>query len=176
MKFKYILAVVAISTAITSHAQTVTQQSSGSNSPNINGAGSVTVNKDLVVASSPAEDTLVDMAKQLEAAKATYNTLLQQARTNLDTKNKPILDEMKTRSKKWQDKIDAENKDLKAQITKNEVDAADQFKKEVASLSGKLVDPKTIATLEDIVKKEQNLPATAHFDVDQKKWVDMAKK
>lgn len=154
----------------------VTQQSSGPNSPNINGAGTVTINHDIVVKPSLAEDSLVEKANQMESITKAYNDLLQQARTNLDTKNKPIVDEMKARSKKWQDKIDADTKDLKAQLEKNQADAQAQFQRETAGLTAKAVSPQTMTALEEIVKKEQDLPATAHFDLQQKKWVDPAKK
>jgi exonuclease VII large subunit len=147
----------------------VNQQSSGNNSPK---AG----NGDLVVKSSPAADALVELSEKMKSTQKAYNDLLQQARTNLDTLNKPLIAEMTARAKKWQDKIDAENKDLKAKIDKNTADAQGKFQKETAALTQNSVSPQTLAALEEVVKKEQNLPATAHYDADQKKWVDTAKK
>lgn len=173
MKSQFVIALALC--AATALGQ-VNQQSTGPNSPNINGAGSVVVNHDLVVKSSPAQDALVQMANQMDSTTKAYNDLLQQARTNLDTKNKPILDEMKAKSKKWQDKIDADTKDLKVQLDKNQADAQAQFQRETATLSAKAISPQTINALEEVVRKEQDLPATAHYDLQQKKWVDSAKK
>lgn len=172
--------VFVVMCAISAFGQDVKQQSFGNNSPNIANAPvapvMATTPNDIVVNPSPAEDALVEMAKQMESTTKAYNDLMQQARTSLDVKNKPILDEMKVRAKKWQDKIEAENKDLKAKLDKNQADAIDQFNKEVAGLQSKAVSPQTITALEQVVKKEQNLPETAHFDSQRKVWVDPAKK
>lgn len=167
--------VVSMALCATALAQ-VTQQSSGPNSPNINGVGSATVTKDLAVRSSPAEDSLVQLSEQMTTTNKALNDLLQQARANLDTKDKPIIDEIKARSKKWQDKIDADTKDLKAQLDKNEADAKAKFQQETAELNSKNVSPQTISALEGVVRQEQNLPATAHYDPQQHKWVDLGKK
>lgn len=181
MKSQFVI-VLALCAA-TALGQDVKQQTFGNNSPVINSAASivvdkdgVTITKDIVVKSSPAEDALVQMANQMDATTKAYNDLLQQARTNLDTKNKPILDEMKAKSKKWQDKIDAETKDLKSKIDANQAEAQAQFQRETAALSAKAISPQTITALEEIIRKEQDLPATAHYDLQQKKWVDSAKK
>lgn len=158
---------VAVLCASSALAQDVKQVSTGNNSPNINGAALPAV----VVKSSPAEDALVKSVDQMESVKKTYDALLQQARTAVDAKNKPIIEEMKARSKKWQDKIDADTKDLREKINKNNADAEAEFQKQTADLSAKVVSPDTIKALEGVVKEEQNLPAGAHFDINQKKWV-----
>jgi hypothetical protein len=164
--------------AVSAFAQTVNQTSTGANSPNVNGpqAAAAAPSGELVVKPSPAENALVEVAKEMDATTKAYTDLLNQARANLDAKNKPLIDEAKAKAKKWQDKIDADTKDIKAQIDKNQADAQAQFQKETAGLSAKAVSPQTIAALESVVKEEQNLPPTAHYDLQQKKWVDTAKK
>lgn len=162
---------VVVLCACTAFAQDIKQVSTGNNSPNVNGSGAPAAVGDVVVKSSPAEDALIKSAQQMDEISKTYNTLLQQARTTLDAQNKPLLDEIKTRSKKWQDKIDADTKDLKTKIDANTVAAQTQFQKETAPLQAKAVSPDTIKALEGVVKEEQNLPAGAHFDLNQKKWV-----
>lgn len=160
-----ILAIMVLFSSLAS-AQDVKQMSTGNNSPNV-----AIVSGDLVVKSSPAEDALIESAKQMEEVANAYNALMQQARINLDKKNKPILDEIAVRSKKWQDKIDADTKDLRAKINANNTEAQSQFQKETAALFPKQVSPDTIKALEGVVKKEQGLPDHAHFDINQKKWV-----
>jgi hypothetical protein len=130
----------------------------------------------ITVKSSPAEDALIAQAKQAESTASTINTLLQQARTELDAKNKPLIDEMKTRSKKWQDKIEAENKDLVSKINANNADAINKFQKETAALQSQAVSPQTLTTLENIVRTEQNLPADAIFDSAKRVWIVPEKK
>lgn len=171
-KHFFIVAALCASTAL---AQDVKQVSTGSNSPNINNANPVAT-QEVTVKSSPAEDTLLALAKQAQETAKTYDVLLQQARSNLDAKNKPILEEIKAKAKKWQDKIDADTKDLKAQMDKNAADAQAKFQQETSGLSSKAVPAQTITALEQIIRKEQNLPDTAHFDLQQYKWVDSAKK
>jgi hypothetical protein len=173
--------ILIVATLCTSSAfAQVSQVSTGSNSPNIANVSAAQSPapplQEITVKSSPAQDTLVNMAKQQEEVQKVYDNLFQQARSNLDAKNKPLLDEIKARSAKWQVKIDADTKDLRDKLNKNQADAQDAFNKEMAPLAAKGVSPQTITTLEDLVKQEQNLPSTAHFDLKQKKWFDTAKK
>lgn len=123
---------------------------------------------EIPVKSTPAEETLIKLATQNANAQKAFNDLRQQAITNLDTLNKPILDDMKARSAKWQAKMDAENKDLKAKLDDNTKKANDQLQKETAGLQG--VAPGTFATLEEVVRQEQNLPPAAKFDQVKKVW------
>jgi len=125
---------------------------------------------EITVKRSPAEDALVSMAKQDADAQKVINDLLQQARYNLDQKNKPILEEIKKRSAKWQAKIDTEIKDLKAQLDANQKEAEAAFQKKVGVLQGQIALPQTLKMLEDIVKKEEGLPDNATFDRLTQKW------
>ncbi len=125
---------------------------------------------ELTVKSSPTEDVLVSLAKQGVNTQKVINSLLQQARFNLDQKNKPILEEMKKRSAKWQAKIDADTKDLKDQLDANQKEAAMKFQVEIGALQNQVVSLQTLKILEDIVRKEQGLPDNATFNPETQKW------
>jgi hypothetical protein len=132
--------------------------------------------KEITVKGSPTEDALVDIAKKNADTTKVVNDLLQQARTALDAKNKPIIDEIKEKSAKWQAKIDADTKDLQAQLKKNSDDATAAFQQKVGTLQGQVVPAQTLQTLEGIVKKEQGLPDNATFDEQKQVWTVPADK
>jgi exonuclease VII large subunit len=126
---------------------------------------------EISVKSSPAEDMLMSMAEKAQSYSKTYNTMFQQARTNLDNQNKPLLDEFKKIQAKYQQKIEEETKDIRKKMDDNAAAAMDKFTKETAPLQEQAVSPQTITTLENLIRDEQKLPANAHFDVVIKKWV-----
>ena len=130
---------------------------------------------EIAVKSSPTEDALVDVAKKNADTSKVINDLLQQARTALDAKNKPIVDEIKAKSAKWQAKIDEDTKDLQAQLKKNGDTATAEFQQKVGGLQGQVAPLQTLQTLEGIVKKEQGLPDDATFDDQRQVWTVPAK-
>lgn len=131
--------------------------------------------KTFSVKSTPAEQALESLAKQSAAAQTAVNAMLEQAKKDLAAKNQPLLDQIKAKAAKWQAKIDADTKDLRAQVDANNKAADAEFQKKVAGLQVQLVDPKTITTLEDVVKKEQGLPADATFDTQTQQWTEPKK-
>lgn len=177
---------IAMLCAATAFGQ-VNQTATGNKSANVSQVnGNVTVNPsgsaspgaahELVVKSTPAEDELIVKAKQQDEIAKAFNDYLQQARTGLDQKNKPIIEQMKARAAKWQAKIDSDNKDLQKQLDENRAAAEDGFSKETAVLRAKAVSPDTLKTLEELVKIEQGLPDTATFDMVRRVWTDPGKK
>lgn len=130
---------------------------------------------DLTVKSSPSQDALVDVAKKNADTSKVLNDLLMQARTALDAKNKPIVDAITAKSAKWQAKIDADTKDLKAQIKANGDAATAEFQQKVGALQNQVAPVQTLQTLEGIVKKEQGLPDNATFDEQRQVWTVPAK-
>lgn len=129
------------------------------------------VGTEIPVKSSPAEDSLVQLARKNIDNSKIIQDLLQQARTALDKKNQPIRDEIKTRSAKLQAQIDAATKDLRVKIDANESAAQADFQKNVAGLQGEMAPPQTLKALEAVVKKEQGLPDNALFDPQKQIWV-----
>jgi len=134
------------------------------------------------VKSSAAQDALVSMAKDSAEAQKAKDDLLAKARKALEDKNKPLIDQMKVKAKPSQDKIDAytkiwqtkietDTKDIRVVVEKNNKEAEENYKKQVAPLDPKILSPQTLKTLEDIVKKEQSLPADATFDSQKQVWV-----
>jgi hypothetical protein len=130
---------------------------------------------DLTVKSSPSQDALVDVAKKNADVSKVINDLLQQARTALDVKNKPVMDAITAKSAKWQVKIDADTKDLKAQLKVNGDAATVEFQQKVGALQNQVAPVQTLQTLENIVKKEQGLPDNATFDEQRQVWTVPAK-
>lgn len=126
----------------------------------------------LAVKSTPAEDTLLSLAKQSSSALAAYNAILEQERKQLAAENKPIEDEIRARSAKWQAKIDSDTKDLRAKIDANTKAAEDDFNNKIKPLQSQLVSAQTINTLIEVVKKEQNLPADAVFNIQTQQWTE----
>lgn len=131
----------------------------------------------IAVKSSPAEDSLVSMAKQNTDAQKAINDIFQQAKASLDAKNKPIQDEMKSRSAKYQaeiDKLNAKiadgNKDLQAQLNANAQAAQQDFQQKTAIFQKEAVSDQTLQVLEGIVRKEADLPASATFDAGTQQW------
>lgn len=131
----------------------------------------------IAVKSSPAEDSLVSMAKQAQDAQKAINDILQQARASLDAKNKPIQDQMKSRAAKYQKQIDDlnakiadANKDLQAQLNVNVSTAQQDFQTKTAALQHDAVSDQTLEALENIVRKEADLPASATFDKTTQQW------
>lgn len=125
----------------------------------------------ITVESSYEEDRLVALAKQTTETQKIINDLFQQARTTLDEKNKPILEEIKQKSAKYQAKIDAETKDLKAKLDDNTRQAQADFQNRLATLQSQITPPQTIKELSDTVKHNQHLPDDAYFDQSRGVWI-----
>jgi hypothetical protein len=114
--------------------------------------------KEIAVQSSVSEDALVTLYQDLSDNKKKANDTLQQARTALDAKNKPI-----------QAQIDPLNKQIQA----NNDEAQKNFTTAVAPFNNNVGrDQAEIEGIEKIVKKEQSLPDDATFDLNTGKWVE----
>lgn len=116
-----------------------------------------TPTKDVVVNSSAAEDSLKAIYKDLSDTKKKADVELQQARSILDAKNKPI-----------QAKIDPLQKEIEA----NNTEASQKYQATVSPLYATTQkDTAQIQALEAVVRKEQALPANATFDLEKGKWI-----
>lgn len=136
------------------------------------------------VKSSASEDALINLSKQaagvqkdIDATKKSIEDARQQAIYTLDQKNKPIVEAAKAKAKKWQDKIDADTKEFKTQIEKNNTDAQTEYNNGTADLTKKLAglqslvpSPGTLQTLIDVVKEQEKLPPGSTFDIKTQTW------
>jgi hypothetical protein len=150
------------------------------------GAVIVFAQTEVPVGKSTTQEALVRMAKESVEAQKAKDDLLAKARTALETKDKPLVDQIKVKAKPtqdkidayvkvWQAKIDADTKDLRAAVDKNNKEAEAEYQKQVAPFDAKILSPQTLKTLEDIVKKEQLLPDDATFDPVKQVWTIPAK-
>jgi hypothetical protein len=175
------IGMLAVALCVASAFGQVSQQSSGPNSPNINGAGSVTVNdKDVTVKGSPAADALVSTAKDLTSEKKSLDTALQQARSSLDLSQKTLRDQLMALQKDLNDKLKADKKYASSlsqmeTIQKQMQDAGNaansKLQQSAGPISAKVAqDQALIDGLIPVVRKENSLPDTATFDVGTQTW------
>ena len=113
--------------------------------------------KEITVQPSTSENDLIAIYADLDAARKKYNDLLAAARSELDKENKPL-----------QAKIDP----IQKQMTDNNQKVGQKFQTDSAPFKTSLQkDSIQIEAIESLVKKEQNLPADAKFDINTGKWV-----
>jgi hypothetical protein len=113
--------------------------------------------KEIAVQSSVSEDALVATYQDFSDNKKKTNDILQQARATLDAKNKPI-----------QAQIDP----LEKQIQANNEEANRNYQTAVQPFASNVSrDQAQIDAIAKLVKKEQNLPDNANFDLETGKWV-----
>ena len=168
-------------TGLAAIAQTpsVTQQSSGANSPNIaNVAGNVTGT--LTPKDTAASQVLAQLAKDHAADQTALNTKFQQARASLDQSNKSLNDQIASLQKALQDDLNKDKKykprldqitDLQKKLGENGSNANLAWQKDVAPLQQKvLTEQAQIDGLVPVIRKENGFPDNAAFDAATGKW------
>lgn len=134
----------------------------------------------VIVKKTPASDALNQAAKDLTAEQKAFDTALGTAKTSLEAEQKGIAERLQTASKTLNEKLKADKKyagdiksieDMQAQIVVAGQKAQEKFTATAGALSGKLSTDKTLVdSLTPIVRKENDLPATATFDVATQTW------
>lgn len=139
-----------------------------------------TASKTLSVKKTPASDALVQAAKDVVSEQASFDTGFKQAGSLLEPKqkaqserltalNKKLLDQLKT-DKKYKAMLD-EIETLQKEITQTAQIAQADFDKGYGVIHNKLVvDQTLVQSLVPIVRKENDLPDTAVFDVATQTW------
>lgn len=166
--------IVLVFVVATSVAVGQIQVSSGNNSPNIMGVGSV------VVKSSPASDALIAAAKEATEEQKSFDTALQQARSSLDSSQKQLSTQLQDAQKDLNEKLKADKKyapmlanieTMQKQLADLQSQAQNKFAQSSAPISNKIaVDKTLIDGLVPIVRKENGLSDTATFDPATQKW------
>lgn len=135
---------------------------------------------EVTVKSSPAEDALVKAAKEAASSQRAYDTLLQQARSGLESNQKDIAKQLTDvqndlnaklkEDKKYKplvDKIIA----LQQQLSDASKTAQNNFSQQSGPLQQQLnTDNALIKGLIPVVRQENGLPETVKFDSNTQKW------
>lgn len=135
---------------------------------------------DVTVKDTPASQTLVQIAKQKIDDQKVLDTKFQQARSNLDSSNKAIQDQLKAVSDDLQNKLKADKKykpmldqiaDLQKKLGENGSNAQQAFQRDIGPVQQKVqMETNQVDGLIPIVRKENGLPDTATFDGATGKW------
>jgi predicted RNase H-like nuclease (RuvC/YqgF family) len=135
--------------------------------------------------SSPAAESLAQMAKDQTEDQKHLNDIFQQARHNLDANQKALNDELAKTQQALEAKLKADKhyKDdlehidgLKKQIQDGSSKAQNDFMKSVGPIQQKLqTESVQVQGLIPVVRKENGWPDTATFATDTQKWTDAAK-
>ena len=138
--------------------------------------------KPLTVKDSAASQLLNETAKEHVADQAVFNTKLQQARFALDTSNKALQEQIQAAQKDLETKLRADKKykpmldnidALQKKFNDNSAVANTAFQKDAGQIKQK-VDSEAvqIQSFEDVVRKENGLPANAKYDEDKQTWTE----
>lgn len=113
--------------------------------------------KEITVKSSTTEDALISIYADLDSNRKKQTDALNAARFELDKENKPL-----------QAKIDP----IQKQMTENNQKVGQKYQDTVTPfVTAVQKDAIQIEAIQNLVKKEQGLPADATFDVNTGKWV-----
>jgi hypothetical protein len=129
---------------------------------------------------SPASDTLITTAKQLQVDKMQRDNLFNQARTTMDASAKTLQKEYDDASKALRDKLKLDKKyaddikhieSIQAQMNDLSNTARDKYSKEANPLSQKIASEEALINgLIPVVRKENSMPDTATFDPATQTW------
>jgi DNA repair ATPase RecN len=129
---------------------------------------------------TPASQTLNQLAKDKATDQKVWDTKLQQARFGLDQQQKTLNDQLQTVQKDLNAKLQADKKykplldqiaDTQKKINEVAQSAQANFMKDMGSVQQKLNMEATQAQgLVPVIKKENNFPDNATYDLDTQKW------
>lgn len=140
----------------------------------------------ITVKSSPAEDALVQAAKDLSAEQQTVNTARQQAINSLNASQKDLQQQLQATQKELTDKLKADKHyaplmdkidTLQKQLQEAGAQAQQEFNQKAGPIRSKMnTDSALIIGLIPVVRKENGLPDTAIFDPVTQTWKNPAAK
>ena len=134
----------------------------------------------VAVKATPASDALTHAAQNLSMEQKSFDVLLNQARSTMDANQKSLqsqllkantdlLAELKA-DKKYKDKFSAIEA-MQKQIQSVSQQASEKFNQDANPIQNEIAKDKAlIEGLTQIVRKENDLPASASFDVATQKW------
>lgn len=134
----------------------------------------------VIVKPSPASDALVKIAQDLQTQQKSFDVILQQAQstatsnqkqlqTDIQKANTDLLAELKA-DKKYKDKLAAIDT-MQKQLNTVAQTAQQKFQQDTGPIQTEIAKDKVVIDgLIPIVRKENDLPATATFDPATQKW------
>lgn len=134
----------------------------------------------IVVKKTPASDALNQAAKDMTSEQKSLDTAVTAAKSALDAAQKVTNDKLVAAGKVLNDKLKADRRykddvvlieKLQLELNANGADAQNKFNVSSGPLSSKLIVDKTLVeSLTPIVRKENELPATAAYDAATQTW------
>ena len=141
---------------------------------------------EVAIKDTPAAQSLSKLAAEQKADSANINTVFQQARAGLDQSAKSLNEEVQKAQKDLQDKLKEDKHykplldhiaDVQKQLQALNGKATTDYQKVVGPVQQKLnTELADIHALIPVVRKENNLPDDASFDMNTGKWTLPAKK
>lgn len=134
----------------------------------------------ITVKSSPAEDALIQAAKDYNIESKAYNDAYQQARSAVDASQKDLQKQFQDAQKSLMDKLKADKhyasmldalNAIQKQMQDSNTVATQTFQQKAGPIQNKMArDNALIQGLIPIVRKENGLPDTATFEVGKGAW------